>query len=209
MMPSPSFPPFPGNKSPRVAGSSVAASGAQVQGEGQSNAWDLDLEPHFERSGPRRAAWAVDTLTEGPFPSSTSPSLHLALELPLSSPPSVSGSVPLRPCSPKTETGSEWTQHSQRDLWMEFSGGCGVHYPIMTTRCHPGVEYTFPTCLRVPRRPAKPASHLGGIARSGSLQGQELPWSRALVSPSDFVYHHLASLAAFRWGLSNCFHPPS
>lgn len=51
MMPSLSFLSFPGNESPRVAGSSGAASGAQVKGEGQSNAWDLDLEPHFERSG--------------------------------------------------------------------------------------------------------------------------------------------------------------
>lgn len=64
VVPSSSFPSFPGDKSPRVTGSSVAASAAQVRGEGQSNAWDWDLEPHFERSSPRRVAWAVDTLKE-------------------------------------------------------------------------------------------------------------------------------------------------
>lgn len=89
-----------------------------------------------------------------------------------------------------------------------------MHYPIMTTRCHPGVEYTFshrPEGAQVASKTCFPAGwdwevRVAAGAGAAMVMGTSQPL-RLCLSAS--CLSGCFCLAAFRWGLSHCFHPPS
>lgn len=117
----------------------------------------MHLEGCFE-GWPRlkRGTWGADTLTEGLLPSqnlSFPPLLLLALSLSISL--SLLSTTPLRLCAPQDCSSKKlWfcgkicrglerspaqggTVPWWSDLRPELFRGCGAHYLIMTTRCHP------------------------------------------------------------------------
>lgn len=153
---------------------------------------------------------AAHTLTEGQSPSSSSPSPPSRPGAPsLLSTARLSGSVPLRPCSPKTESCSEWDSALLADgvLWRGW--GALPHY-----------DHTMPPWSRICfLRPAGGCpggqqnllpSWVGlggqGSCRGRSCHGHGQPL-RLCLSAS--CLSGCFCLAAFRCGLSHCFHPPS